>query len=76
MKYVSIENKDGLVRDIDSKAVINTNRTEYENYLTRKKQASSTQDKINQNTNDINEIKKDLTEVKDLLLMLIKQESN
>ena len=30
--FVNIQNKDGLVRDLSSKAVINTNRIEYENF--------------------------------------------
>jgi hypothetical protein len=34
--FVNIQNKEGLIRDLSSGAVINTNRTEYENYLQRK----------------------------------------
>ena len=75
MEIVPIKNKDHLVRDITSRAVINTNRAEYENYLARKKQSQDMKSRLDQNCKDIDCIKKDLTEVKQMLMLLIKQES-
>jgi hypothetical protein len=76
MEIVPIKNKDGLVRDVNSRAVINTNRAEYENYIARKKQQNDMKSRLDQNCKDIDQIKSDMTEVKQMLLALIKQESN
>jgi hypothetical protein len=70
--FVNIQNKDGLVRDLSSKAVINTNRTEYENYLQRKTAAKELHQQIKQNADKIEKIESDVTEIKEMLAMLIK----
>jgi hypothetical protein len=75
MEIVQIKNKDSLVRDLNSQAVINTNKTEYENYIARRKTGQDMRARIDQNCKDIDCIKNDLKEVKEMLLLLIKQES-
>ena len=75
MKLVQIQNRDNLSRDMSSGAVINTNKTEYENYIARKRAANDMKSRIEQNSKDIDGIKNDLTEVKEMLMLLIKQES-
>ena len=75
MEIVQIKNRENLVRDVSSKAVINTNRTEYENYLSRRKNGQDMKSRIDKNCDDIDCIKRDLTEVKEMLMLLIKQES-
>ena len=75
MDTVQIKNREGLVRDVNTRAVINTNKTEYENYLARKKRGEDMKSRIDQNCKDIDCIKNDLQEVKGMLMLLIKQES-
>jgi hypothetical protein len=75
METVKIKNRESLVRDVTTRAVINTNRTEYENYLARKKRGEDMRSRIDQNCKDIDCIKNDLQEVKSMLMLLIKQES-
>ena len=75
METVKIKNRESLVRDVTTRAVINTNRTEYENYLARKKRGDDMRSRIDQNCKDIDCIKNDLQEVKSMLMLLIKQES-
>ena len=70
--FVNIQNKEGLVRDLSSGAVINTNRTEYENYLKRKNAARELNQQIKQNSDKIEKIESDVTEIKEMLAMLIK----
>jgi Skp family chaperone for outer membrane proteins len=70
--FVNIQNKEGLVRDLSSVAVINTNRTEYENYLQRKTAAKELNQQIKQNADKIEKIESDVTEIKEMLAMLIK----
>lgn len=75
METVKIKDRDNLVRDINSRAVINTNKTDYENYIARRKAGNDMKSRIDQNCKDIDCIKQDLTEVKEMLKLLIKQES-
>jgi hypothetical protein len=76
MDYVKIKSSNNLVRDMNSGAVINTNKAEYENYLARRKTNAEVKQQLRQNSDDISCIKNELSEVKEMLLTLIKQESN
>jgi hypothetical protein len=70
--FVKIQNKEGLIRDLSSGAVINTNRTEYENYLQRRNAEKDLKDQIKNNSDKIEKIESDVTEIKEMLAMLIK----
>ena len=72
--FVNIENADGLIRDLSSGAVINTNRTEYENYLQKRKADSNLKQQIKQNADKITKIESDMSEIKQLLITLINKE--
>ena len=69
--YVKIENKDGLIRDMSSGAVLNTNRTDYENYLTRKRQAQIEKEQSSKQVEEINNLKNEINEIKQMLLALM-----
>jgi hypothetical protein len=70
--FVKIQNKEGLVRDLSSGAVINTNRTDRENYLQKRNATKELNQQIKQNTDKIEKIESDVTEIKEMLAMLIK----
>ena len=70
--FVKIQNKDGLVRDLSSGAVINTNRTDRENYLQKRNASKELNQQIKQNSDKIEKIESDVTEIKEMLAMLIK----
>lgn len=74
MQLVRIKDKDGLARDITSGAVINTNATDYMNYMAKMNAQKSLQEKINANTDDIQNLKSDVAEIKQLLISLINKE--
>lgn len=63
---VNINGRTDLVRDIESRAILNTDLTEYENYLARR-------DQIQQQKNEINNIKNELAEIKNLLKQLLRE---
>ena len=69
--YVKIESKDGLVRDMSSGAVLNTNQTEFENYLARKSQSKQAKEQIAKQAEEINNIKNEICEIKQMLLALL-----
>jgi len=70
--FVKIQNKEGLVRDLSSGAVINTNRTDRENYLQKRNASKELNQQIKQNSDKIEKIESDVTEIKEMLAMLIK----
>jgi hypothetical protein len=70
--FVKIQNKDGLIRDLSSGAVINTNRTDRENYLQKRNATKELNQQIKQNSDKIEKIESDVTEIKEMLAMLIK----
>jgi hypothetical protein len=72
---VKIEGKDGLVRDIITSAIINTNRSEYQNYINRRDSVLSKQRQIEEHSEEINNIKTELSEIKQMLLVLINKRS-
>lgn len=69
--FVNIKGKDGLVRDISSGAILNSNRTEYENYLSRKQQSAKAKEQFKHQEEEINNIKNELCEIKQMLLALL-----
>jgi len=73
--YAKIENADSLVRDISTGAVINVNTIEFEN-LKRKRIAEKTkQEEIQRQQEEINCIKGELCEIKQMLMQLISSRS-
>ena len=75
-EYIKIDGKDGLVRDISTRAVINTNKSDYQNYINRITALRENQKQITENSKDINNIKTELSEIKQMLLVLLNQSSH
>ena len=69
--FVQIKTKDGLVRDMSSGAVLNTNQTEFENYMARKSQSKQTKEQIAKQAEEINNIKNEICEIKQMLVALL-----
>jgi t-SNARE complex subunit (syntaxin) len=66
MQTVQIENSN-LVRDIHSKAVLNTDRRGLEEYLTKKEVAKKQQQDQLETKQKLAELEKDMAEIKSLL---------
>jgi len=60
-----------LVREVNSKGIVNTNVTEYETYMKRIKSREQHGDQIRGAVKDINNLKNELREIKDLLKEII-----
>ena len=74
-KYVQVVGHTSLARDLDTGAVINTNRSDYERYVKQKRlfqERNSQIEQINKHTSEINSIKDDLQEIKSMLLQMVK----
>ena len=71
MSLQQVKNHRELVRDTESGAILNIDRSAYLNALERHKRVEKQREIIENNTNDINNIKSDITEIKSMLKLLI-----
>ena len=65
---VPVEGHTDLVRDISSKAIVNTNRSEYTMYMSRLRIRHESSDKIRVLVKEINTLKTELREIKSLII--------
>lgn len=70
-EFLKVEGHASLVRDTATGAILNNNRTEYDEYLDRKRKAEARDAEISQNTVEINNIKNELSDIKKLLQQLV-----
>ena len=70
-KYLQVEGKNDLVRDINSGAIVNKNRSAYEQAKRRAAEAQKQRDEIRGATREINTLKCEIHEIKDMLKTLL-----
>lgn len=73
-EYVKVEGYHDLVKDTETHAVINTNKSAYLMAKRRAQEAQKQRDAIRNATREINNIKCEMHEMKNLLLKLIGKE--
>ena len=73
-EYKSIEGHNDLIKDMHSKAVINTNRSAYLAAVQRKKALQQQKDELRDATREINILKSEMHEIKSLLLQLVEKD--
>ena len=71
MSYIKVKNNNHLYRDTESNCIINTNRSEYEQYLARKQQKQSEVNKVDNLERDVSTLRNEITEIKDMLRSLV-----
>ena len=71
MDYVKVKDNEHLVRNPNSNCIVNTNKAEYEEYLTRRKLKKSEKSKVENIERDISTLRNEITEIKDLLRSLV-----
>ena len=70
-KYLKVKNENDLVRDSSSGAIINRNVSEFEAYKKRKLKMQENQDMVRDACREINNLKQELYEIKDLIKKLV-----
>ena len=73
-EYKSIEGHSDLIKDMHSKAVINTNRSAYLAAVQRKKNILAQKDELRDATREINILKSEMHEIKNLLVKLVEKD--
>ena len=71
---VQVEGHPDLVRDTNSHAIINKNRSAYDQAKKRAKEAQESRDEIRDATRQINNIKSEIHAIKNLLEQLVSKE--
>ncbi len=70
-RFLQVEDNKDLVRDTNSNAIINRNKTAYETAVKRAKDAQRQRDEIRTATREINTLKCEMHEIKNMLTELI-----
>lgn len=70
--FIKVDGHSNLVRDSGTHAILNTNTIEYNQYKRLKELKSEESSKIEKFENDLNEMKSDINEIKNLLRNLSK----
>mgnify|MGYP000882959162 FL=1 len=68
---IQVEGHNDLVRDERSNAIVNTNKSAYLIAKKRAEEAQRQRDEIRQTTRELNSIKSEMHEIKNMLLKLV-----
>ena len=71
-RYVKVESQDSLVRDMSSNAIVNNNKSEYENFLRISEQKYREKKEFEKLKTDVNSMKNDLDEIKTMLKSIVR----
>ena len=67
MAYAKVKGHSHLIRDLKSQAIINTDSDAYARYMARKAKQQKKDDEMRKVVREVNEIKTEMFEIKDLL---------
>ncbi len=72
-EFKVVEDNKDLLRDMHSKAIINTNRSAYEAAVNRVRNTQKQKDELRDATREINILKSEMHEIKSLLIKLVEK---
>ena len=73
MARLKVHGYESLVRDTRSNGIVNTNTTEYKMYMSRVRAREKQGDEIRNAVKEINNLKAELREIKDLIKGVVKK---
>ena len=73
-EYKIVEDNPDLLKDMHSKAVINTNRSAYLAAVERANKVRKSKDELRDATREINILKSEMHEIKSLLIKLVEKD--
>lgn len=76
MNYIPVENHKDLIRDPFTNAIINNDRTEYENYISNYNRLKKEQEELQDLKCKVSSLSSDINEIKTLLTLLVKEKNN
>ena len=69
--FIKVEGNDNLVRDRNTNQIINTNESEYQQYIARRKRKKVEKEKALSVEEDLANLKSEISEIKTLLKELV-----
>lgn len=73
MNLIPVEGQQDLYRDPKTNAILNTNKKDYDNYITRRNKFKKEQSKLNELEDEISILKTSLDEIKLLLRSIVNE---
>ena len=70
---IPVDQKEGWFRDPDSHAVVNCNKTQYEQYMASYNKREKKEQSFNTLQNDVELLKSDISDMKNMLLQLVEK---
>ena len=71
MEFVQVKDHENLVRDPSSNGIINTNKSDYDEYIARREAANKEKEKSSNMEEDLANLKGEINEIKSLLKELV-----
>jgi len=71
MTYLKVKDKDYLLRDVNSNGIVNNDEVGYKNYVNNYIKQISSKNKMEELEKQVDCIKNDVKEIKDLILKLL-----
>ena len=65
--YLKVESEESLVRDVDSNAIVNQNKNEFDKFIELSQRKYEEKRKFDDMRSDLNSLKQDMDEIKTLL---------
>ena len=72
-KYLKVESDISLVRDMNTNAIINQNKSEYDKFLNISRKKYEEKIKFDNLKSDVDSLKTDISEIKSLLKQIVGQ---
>ena len=72
---IPVENRDGWFRDPESNAVVNCNKTQYEQYMASYNKRQKKDDDFDSLQNDVDLLKSDISYMKSMLTLLLEKKN-
>ena len=69
--YIKVESDQSLVRDLTTNAIVNTDKSEYDNFLKLSEKKHKEKIEYDQLKSDVKSLKDDLGEIKSLLKSIV-----
>ena len=70
-KYIPVENQDGFYRDTSTRAIINTNKKDYQLYMANRNKMLSDKQRVDDLEVKVDSLKDDISDIKNLLLKIV-----
>ena len=71
MEFIKVKDNEHLIKNTKSNFIVNTNKSEYDEYIARRKLKQSEKQNVENIERDISTLRNEITEIKDMLRSLV-----